>query len=90
MLCLGAHSDDLEIGCGGPVLKLAEGPTPPAFTWVVFTSDPAREAEALRSAATLLPGAASSRVMIKKFRDGFLQRNPVNRELLASAARLAH
>ena len=32
VLCLGAHCDDLEIGCGGTVLTLAGSPTPPAFT----------------------------------------------------------
>jgi LmbE family N-acetylglucosaminyl deacetylase len=72
VLCLGAHCDDLEIGCGGLVLKLAAERNPPTFTWVVFSSDATREAEALRSAATLLPRASSSRVIIKKFRDGFL------------------
>lgn len=72
VLCLGAHCDDLEIGCGGTVLHLAERPDPPAFTWVVFASDATREAEALRSAETLLRGARSARIVVKKFRDGFL------------------
>ena len=72
VLCVGAHCDDLEIGCGGTVLQLAEKPNPPAFTWVVFTSDATREAEALRSAEALLRRAAGSRIIIKKFRDGFL------------------
>jgi LmbE family N-acetylglucosaminyl deacetylase len=54
------------------VLTLAGSPTPPAFTWVVFTSDPTREAEALRAAETLLAGTPSARIIIKKFRDGFL------------------
>ncbi|HEX9814797.1 MAG TPA: PIG-L deacetylase family protein, partial [Myxococcota bacterium] len=72
VLCLGAHCDDLEIGCGGTVLRLAEGPNTPAFTWVVFASDATREAEALRSAEILLAGARSARIVIKKFRDGFL------------------
>jgi LmbE family N-acetylglucosaminyl deacetylase len=73
VLCLGAHCDDLEIGCGGTVLKLADGPTPPTFTWVVFTSDVTREAEARVSADALLRRAApGSRIIIRKFRDGFL------------------
>ncbi len=72
VLCLGAHCDDLEIGCGGTVLKLAEGPNAPDITWVVFSSDPTREAEALRSAETLLHSAPTTRIVIKKFRDGFL------------------
>ena len=72
VLCLGAHCDDLEIGCAGTVLKLTEAPNPPAFTWVVFTSDARREAEALRSAETLLRRASGVRIVIQKFRDGFL------------------
>src|SRR5262245_7554982 len=72
VLCLGAHCDDLEIGCGGTILKLAEAPQPPTFTWVVFSSDPIREAEALRSAQMLLPRSCWSRIHINKFRDGFL------------------
>ena len=72
VLCLGAHCDDLEIGCGGTVLKLAGGRGHPAFTWIVFSSDDQREAEAQRSAESLLRQASSSRIIIKKFRDGFL------------------
>jgi LmbE family N-acetylglucosaminyl deacetylase len=72
VLCLGAHCDDLEIGCGGTVLKLTESQNPPAFTWVVFSSDPSREAEALRGADALLRRASDSRIIIRKFRDGFL------------------
>jgi LmbE family N-acetylglucosaminyl deacetylase len=72
VLCLGAHCDDLEIGCGGTILKLAAGSTPPAFTWVVFASNPTREAEALRSAEVFLSGASGARIIIMKFRDGFL------------------
>jgi len=72
VLCLGAHCDDLEIGCGGTVLTLLQSPDPPAFTWVIFASDATREAEALRAAETLLRGARSAQIVIKKFRDGFL------------------
>jgi len=72
VLCLGAHCDDLEIGCGGTVFKLATGRIPPAFTWVVFSSDATREVEALQSARMMLPKSSSSRIIIKKFRDGFL------------------
>ena len=71
VLCLGAHADDLEIGCGGTVLRLLESQARPTFTWVVFSADGAREAEARASAATFLRGAPESRVLVKKFRDGF-------------------
>lgn len=72
VLCLGAHCDDLEIGCGGTVLTLTGSAEPPAFTWVVFASDATREAEALRSAERFLAGARTASIIIKKFRDGFL------------------
>jgi len=72
LLCLGAHCDDLEIGCGGTVLTLTTGGTPPAVTWVVFSSDSTREGEALRGAERLLRKATNSQIIIRKFRDGFL------------------
>jgi LmbE family N-acetylglucosaminyl deacetylase len=72
VLCLGAHCDDLEIGCTATVLRLAETATPPAFTWVVFTSDAVRGDEARRSAEMLLRGTPTPRIVIERFRDGFL------------------
>ena len=72
VLCLGAHCDDLEIGCSGTVLRLLESRTPPAVTWVIFASDPVREAEALRAAEAVLERSAAAKVIIHKFRDGFL------------------
>ena len=72
VLCLGAHCDDLEIGCAGTVLRLAETTSPPAFTWVVFTSDAVRGDEARRSAEALLRGTPAPRIVIEGFRDGFL------------------
>jgi LmbE family N-acetylglucosaminyl deacetylase len=52
ILCLGAHSDDIEIGCGGTVLRLAEQYPDCIFHWVVFSAIGIREAEA-KHAATL-------------------------------------
>jgi LmbE family N-acetylglucosaminyl deacetylase len=72
VLCVGAHCDDLEIGCGGTILKLAERENPPVFTWVVLSSDAVREREALQSVQRLLPNIPATRIFIKKFRDGFL------------------
>jgi len=72
VLCLGAHPDDIEIGCAGTILRLAQAPKPPAFTWVVFSSDAVREEEARRSAESLLRGTPQPRIRIEEFRDGFL------------------
>ena len=70
LLCLGAHSDDIEIGCGGTVLRLVrENPTA-TIRWVVFSGSEVREKEARASAAAFLQGMQSE-VVIHHFRDGF-------------------
>jgi LmbE family N-acetylglucosaminyl deacetylase len=72
VLCLGAHSDDIEIGAGGLILKLIrESKVPVDVDWVVFSALPKREAEARHSAALFLKGARRKRVTVKQFRDGF-------------------
>lgn len=69
LLCLGAHSDDIEIGCGGAVLRwLAEVPQL-HVTWVVLSAPGERAMEARRSAKALLAGAASVEVVIGDFSD---------------------
>jgi LmbE family N-acetylglucosaminyl deacetylase len=70
ILCLGAHSDDIEIGCGGLILSLIKSRGPLDVTWVVFSAPARREREARRGAAAFLKGAACTRVLIKQFRDG--------------------
>jgi LmbE family N-acetylglucosaminyl deacetylase len=71
LLCLGAHADDIEIGCGATVLRtLAERPGC-AVRWLVFSSDAERAAEARRSAAAFLEGAARSRVEILDVRESY-------------------
>ncbi|MBW7882727.1 MAG: PIG-L family deacetylase [Caldilineaceae bacterium] len=71
LLCLGAHSDDIEIGCGGTILKLVEQLPQLAVHWVVLSSDPARRREATESAAAFLAGAGQQSIVVKDFRDGF-------------------
>lgn len=71
ILCLGAHSDDIEIGCGGTILRLAEEYPTSEFHWVVFSADGVRETEA-RHAATLFAGGSLRSMILKKFRDGFM------------------
>jgi LmbE family N-acetylglucosaminyl deacetylase len=51
LLMLGAHSDDIEIGCGGTVLELAERYPDAVVDWVVFSADGQRAEEARASAA---------------------------------------
>lgn len=71
VLALGAHCDDIEIGCGGTLLQLA-ATRPLEVLWVVLCSSPARAAEARDSAAAFLQGVERSRVVIHEFRDGYL------------------
>jgi len=71
VLCLGAHSDDIEIGCGGTVLRLIAANPGLHVRWIVFSAfaDRAREAEA--AAAQFLAGAGARHVELHQFRDGF-------------------
>jgi LmbE family N-acetylglucosaminyl deacetylase len=71
ILCLGAHCDDIEIGCGGTILKFLESHPGALVHWVVFSSDEQRAAEARDSAAQFLTAAAWKRVIIKDFRNSF-------------------
>ncbi len=70
-LFLGAHCDDIEIGCGATVLRLAEEYPAATFHWVVFSSDERRASETRRAAAVLLAKAMERKVVIKEFRNAF-------------------
>lgn len=70
ILCLGAHSDDIEIGCAGLLFELLQrGPT--ALTWVVLGATGERAAEARRSARVFLRYAESGAIVVRDFADGF-------------------
>jgi LmbE family N-acetylglucosaminyl deacetylase len=71
ILCLGAHSDDIEIGCGGSLLELLDQYQTVDVDWVVFSAQGKREREATTSARSFLKKARRSRVAVKRFRDGF-------------------
>lgn len=71
ILCLGAHSDDIEIGCGGTILRLIEQYPGCTFYWVVFSAIGVRKAEAQRAAESFA-GSRLERLVLKDFRDGFL------------------
>lgn len=71
VLCLGSHCDDIEIGCGGTILKLIESYPNTVFHWVVFSSNQQREREAYESANSFLRNAKAKTIVIKNFRDGF-------------------
>jgi LmbE family N-acetylglucosaminyl deacetylase len=71
VLAIGAHSDDIEIGCGGTLLTLVTS-RPVEVDWVVLSATGDREREARLSADAFLEGAARQTVRIGQFRDGFL------------------
>src|SRR4030095_14775257 len=71
LLCLGAHCDDIEIGCGGAVLHLLSARPNLHVLWVVFSSPGEREREARASASLFLQQAKEQKVIVMKFRDGF-------------------
>ena len=72
ILLLGAHSDDIEIGCGGTVLTLLEKYKIGKIVWVVFCSNKTRKKEAEQSAAQFLKSVEKKDVRIMNYRDGFL------------------
>jgi LmbE family N-acetylglucosaminyl deacetylase len=72
VLFVGAHADDLEIGCGGTALRLVAAHSDAHFYWVVLTSDATRAEEARKAAEAVLAGAAAKTIVVKDFRDSFL------------------
>ena len=72
VLALGAHCDDIEIGCGGTLLRLVAEQRGLEVLWVVFCGTPERSVEARASAAAFLEGVSASRVVVRDYRDGFL------------------
>jgi LmbE family N-acetylglucosaminyl deacetylase len=71
ILCLGAHSDDIEIGCGGTILHLIESQPSTRVDWVVFSGSTSRRREALRSAGLFLKGTRSKNITVRSHHDGF-------------------
>jgi len=71
VLVLGAHSDDVEIGCGGTILKLTEDYPGLDVMWVVFSAGGVRVGEAKASARAFLERAGKRRVIVKNFRVSF-------------------
>ena len=71
VLCLGAHSDDIEIGCGGTLLYLKQAVPRLKFHWVVFSAAGVRNHEASK-AAELFAADCETDIVLKDYRDGFL------------------
>ena len=71
VLCLGAHSDDIEIGCGGTLLHLTKNFPRLRFHWVIFSAPGSRGREAAKAAERFTSGC-EKQIVLKDYRDGFL------------------
>jgi LmbE family N-acetylglucosaminyl deacetylase len=71
LLCLGAHSDDIEIGCGGTIMNLLAHYPDLRIYWVVFSAGAKRDQEARRSATLFLKRARGATVVVENYQDGF-------------------
>ena len=72
VLCLGCHSDDIEIGCGGTILKLRQEYPECKLHWVVFSAIGVRNAEARRAAELFAGPSGPEQLVLKEFPDGFM------------------
>ena len=71
ILCLGAHSDDIEIGTGGVLLELAEKRSDLQVWWVVFSAPGERAAEAQASANDFLSAVPNREIKIGAFSESY-------------------
>jgi LmbE family N-acetylglucosaminyl deacetylase len=71
ILCLGAHADDIEIGCGGSILRWLKEHEDLEFYWVVLSSNNKRKKEALKGAELFLKRSRKKTILVENFRDGF-------------------
>lgn len=72
ILFLGAHCDDIEIGCGGTILQIRESMPEAEIRWLIFSSNETRRREAMESADRFLGKDFRDSVRIESFRDGYL------------------
>jgi LmbE family N-acetylglucosaminyl deacetylase len=72
ILAIGCHADDIEIGCGGTILRLIEALPTVEVCWVVLSAHGVRAEEVERSAEAFLDGVARKEVVVRDYRDGFL------------------
>ena len=72
IMCVGAHSDDIEIGCGGTILRLLADNACVEVYWLVLGSSGERDREASQSAHEFLRGSYKKTIVVEHFRDGFM------------------
>jgi len=71
VLAIGAHPDDIEIGCGGTMLRLVADQLVASVQWIVCSGTAARAEEARAGAAAILEGVADREILVGSGRDGY-------------------
>jgi LmbE family N-acetylglucosaminyl deacetylase len=75
VLCLGSHSDDIEIGCGGTIMRLIEENNQLEVYWIVFSARGQRRREARSSAQVVLEKIRKKTIVVKNYKDGYFPSN---------------
>jgi LmbE family N-acetylglucosaminyl deacetylase len=71
ILCLGAHSDDIELGCGGTILRIVKDLPGAQFYWIVFSGEPKRAQEAIQGGNSFLEGIGSKTIKVQDYRESY-------------------
>ena len=71
ILLLGAHPDDIEIGCGGTILKFIKEVPNAEYRWIVFSGNKLRNKEAMQSSKAFLDEAKLKQVDVYNFRESY-------------------
>jgi LmbE family N-acetylglucosaminyl deacetylase len=72
VLCIGAHCDDIEIGCGGALLQLQKRGGNLTIDWVVLTGEESRRAETAAAMKLLVEPAFRGELVFGGFPDSRL------------------
>ena len=72
VLCIGAHCDDIEIGCGGTLLALQRKGLRLSVDWAILSGSTQRRAEALSAMRKLIKPGHRNDLLFGEFTDGRL------------------
>ena len=75
LVALGAHCDDIEIGCGGAILKLINDYNVTEIKWIVFASNEQRKKEAITGAKKFLDGLKNVEITVLDYNDAYLSQS---------------